>query len=366
MRLHQTSTLKFTYDHNFLPLQIPTLKETLSSSMSSETNTVWEEVHGPGGVGITNGRKWSPPTTHADVLHPLATIQWETCWKLEGTYSDCIDTVVLDDKLYLGVTYLNANGLWAGMVIEFSSDLAAWKMLPLPPAIYFGLSTYHSQLVLVGGRLTNKLWVFDNYAWHCSLPPMRTGREYPVVVNTGTPEYLVVAGSDHCVEPIEGVEVLIEGQWVSCAPLYSKPRCGGIHNGNLYFSFEWSPVVYCQLESLVKACVQPDGVSDIGELWNRLPVPEHIIGMVAYGKFLVCLTSSDDLHALSPDTESWVHVGRLDTGRLGRLSTLRTGELVGLTQGYKSLHVKLFSVKGMCPWQVFKLDLHPGTLQLVM
>ena len=59
-------------------------------------------------VGITNGRKWSPPTTHelpADILHPLATIQWETCWKLEGVFCDYFDTsaVVLDDKFYLGV-----------------------------------------------------------------------------------------------------------------------------------------------------------------------------------------------------------------------------------------------------------------------
>ena len=75
--------------------------------MSSETHTVWEdtkefEVRGPGldsgwrmKVGI-NGRKWSPPTTHelpADVLHPLATIQWETCWNLEDLYCDYIDTV---------------------------------------------------------------------------------------------------------------------------------------------------------------------------------------------------------------------------------------------------------------------------------
>ena len=176
---------------------------------------------------------------------------------------------VLDDKLYLGVTCYGKDG-GAGMVVEFSSDLAAWKVLPLTPAICFGLSTYHSQLVLVGGwlnetnLLTNKLWVYDNDAWHCSLPPMPTGREYPVVVNSGTPEYLVVAGGDHCAQPIEVVEVLIEGQWVSCAPLYSKPSDGGIHNGNLYFNCERNPVVYCQLESLVKAYVQPDGVSDTG------------------------------------------------------------------------------------------------------
>ena len=218
-------------------------------------------------VGITNGRKWSPPTTHevpADILHPLATIQWETCWKLKSIFVNYINTstVVLDDKLYLGVT---CDG---GMVLEFSADLAAWRVLPLPPAIRFGLSTYHSQLVLVGGWLimngtiSNKLWVYDNEAWHCSLPPMPTCRHKPVVVNTGTPEYLVVTGGRYCCAE-QAVEVLMEGQWVSCAPLYSKPRDGCIHNGNLYFSCYRSSVVYCQLESLVKACVQPNMVYQI-------------------------------------------------------------------------------------------------------
>ena len=69
--------------------------------------------------------------------------------------------------------------------------------------------------------------------------------------------------------------------------------------------------------------------------------------MVAYGKFLICLTFGA-LYALSPDTESWVYVGRLDTGRLCQVITLCTGELAGLTQGYQSFHVKLLSVKGTC------------------
>ena len=321
-------------------------------------------------VGITNGRKWSPPTTHelpADILHPLATIQWETCWKLEGKIGT--STIVQDDKLYLGVTSYVKDGSLAGMVLEFSADLAAWKVLPLTPASCFGLSIYHSQLVLVGGLVgdwpnrttSNKLWVYDNDAWHCSLPPMRTCRYFPVVVNTGTPEYLVVAGGyQFWADPIEVVEVLMEGQWVSCAPLYSSTRDGCIHNGNLYFSCrQRSSMVYCQLESLVKACVQPDGVSDTGELWNCLPCPDayDIMAMVAYGKFLICLTLVGDLHALSPDTGSWVHVGRLDTGGWDhvQLMTLCTGELAALTREYKSLHVKLLSVKGTCPWQLFKL-----------
>ena len=132
-------------------------------------------------VGITNGRKWSPSTTHelpADILHPLATIQWETCWELMvNGYIIGASAVVLDDKLYLGV---------CAMVLEFSADLAAWKVLPLTPISCFGLSIYHSQLVLVGdwpnGTISNKLWVYDNDAWHCSLPPMPTCRYDPVVV----------------------------------------------------------------------------------------------------------------------------------------------------------------------------------------
>ena len=79
----------------------------------------------------------------------------------------------------------------------------------------------------------------------------------------------------------------MEGQWVSCAPLYSYPRDGCIQNGNLYFS-RHNSMVYCQLESLVKACVQPDGVSDTGDLWNFLPDPDeyYIMGVVAYGSSL--------------------------------------------------------------------------------
>ena len=339
--------------------------------MSSETYTVWEdtkEVRGSGlpsrwcmKVGITNGHKWSPPTTHelpADILHPLATIQWETCWELEDILCNYIGktcrTVVLNDKVYLGVT---CCGWQSGMVLEFSAHLAAWKVLPLPPVSSFGLSTYHSQLVLVGGKLngttlSNKLWVYDNDAWHCSLPPMPTSRQHPVVVNTGTPEHLVVTGGYQYARPIEVVEVLMEGQWVSCAPLYTLST---LNQEMVVFTMVTSTsvnshnssVVYCQLQSLVKACVRPDGASHTGELWNYLSVPDVYTGIAAYGKLLICQTSSGDLHALSPDTESWVHVGRLDNRIWGLLMTLCTGELAALTRESKSLHVKLLSVKGM-------------------
>ena len=284
-----------------------------SSSMSSETHTVWDtdEVCGLGpdsgwhmNVGITNGRKWSLPTTHgppADMLNPLATIEWETCWELQAPgriYDGAIRSVLQNGKLYVGM---------AGMVLEFSDDLAAWKVLPPPPVTHYGLSSYHSHLVLVGGRLngntSNKLWMYDNDTWHCSLPPMLTCRDDPAVVNTGTPEYLVVAAGGNAAKV---VDVLVGRQWVSCAAPWVATVCAiagaSVHNGNIYFTGSFF-LAYCQLGSLVKACVQPDGVSDTKGIWDLVPVPVGMeyrsrMGIVAYGKFLICYNRYGHLYVL--------------------------------------------------------------------
>ena len=121
--------------------------------------------------------------------------------------------------------------------------------------------------------------------------------------------------------------------------------------GAPWFTASWSH--WC-----MKTCVQPDGVSDTGGLWNCLPVPDEYfayhMGMVGYGKFLICLTSSGDLHALSPETESWVHVGRLDTGRWDLLMTLCTGEIVALTMYWRDSCVTMndYSPPPPGPWRL--------------
>ncbi len=84
-------------------------------------------------------------------------------------------------------------------LFKSSADLNTWTHVPTPTE-YFGLTTYHSQPVLVGGKIgrdpTNKLWTSPNGGldWVESLPPMPTSRWSPSVVNTGTPECLIVAG----------------------------------------------------------------------------------------------------------------------------------------------------------------------------
>ena len=121
---------------------------------------------------------------------------------------------------------------------------------------------------------------------------------------------------------------LVGRQWVSCAAPWVAIDCAiagaPVHNGNIYFTGSYF-LAYCQLGSLVKACVQPDGVSDTKEIWNLAPFPaDYRMGIVAYGKLLICYRY--DLYAPSPDNGSWIYVGRLPHGGDSlTLKTLSTG-----------------------------------------
>ena len=87
-------------------------------------------------------------------------------------------------------------------ILVLSPELTSWTLLKTAPVKLFSLSTYKSKLVMVGGREiaapgnpTNRLsWSNDGGNWHPLLPPMLTNRYLPAVINTISPEYLVVAG----------------------------------------------------------------------------------------------------------------------------------------------------------------------------
>jgi hypothetical protein len=201
-----------------------------------------------------------------DLLNPLATIQWK---RRSGFPEYVNDVVQFKGKLIAsGGTYI-ADRLW-----EADSDFSNWKTLEQDlPTCDFGLSTYHSQLVLVGGEIsgrpTNKVWVSDDgYSWNTSLPPMPTARRWPTVVNTGTPEYLLVAGGDPC-EKV--VEVFMEGQWWSLLSLsynilpYHDYTPATIHGGTLHICN-----AYCDLQALLASRQPPNSsmISDPDGLWN--------------------------------------------------------------------------------------------------
>jgi hypothetical protein len=170
-----------------------------------------------------------------DLLNPLATIQWKRRGELK--YGRILPKVVQ----FKGKLVASSYFLWVA-----DSDYSHWKELDAP-SYFSGLSTYHSQLVLVGGEIsgrpTNKVWVSDDgYSWNTSLPPMPTARVWPGVVNTGTPEYLLVVGGHPCEEV---VEVLMEGQWWSLPYTYYH-GLATIHCGTLHIR-----AVYCDLQALL-------------------------------------------------------------------------------------------------------------------
>lgn len=336
------------------------------------------------------------PTGPVDLLDPLTTTQWEQCCTLEPkdikylpsellADEKYLEGVFLNSKLYLGIS--NARRGPTGSLFVFSTDLKSWRRLRPLPCVFFGLSTYRSQLVLVGGldleskRPTNKVWVSDDGVtpWQALLPPMQTKRCSPTVANTGDPEYLVVAGGS-----AREVEVLVGQQWVSIVPLPSVARAvnNTLHNGNLYFTASlpgpsnW--VVYCRLQALVNACANPGAITDPFGLWKLLPTSYNFGGffdeasytIASFGKHLILTREIDDgptVHVYCATTKSWVHVGYLaDAFMLERSKLFRvfptTRELAVIGMNDNKIAVMKGSVKGkhiiIAP--IVMLNYHPG------
>jgi hypothetical protein len=115
----------------------------------------------------------------------------------------------------------------------------------------------------------------DGYSWNTSLPSMPRARAFPVVVNTGTPEYLLVAGGYSHNQV--AVEVLMEGQWwiLPSVPCKSLQNCCSIkccpyaiiHSGKLCFLN-----AYCDLQALLASRRKPNSAlrSTPNNLWSEL------------------------------------------------------------------------------------------------
>ena len=205
-----------------------------------------------------------------DILHPLATIDWQECPGSElPTTAKPIHVVTLNDKLYITVvTY--QGGDCRHFIHRAPYDLTSWTVHTPPEGLeYFGLTSYHSQLLVVGGKergeVTNKVWTSDNATdWHSSLPPMPNGRVSPLATNTGpSPECVVVAGRYDTNLTI--LDVLLEEQWFTVPTTLQRPKmylervaiqCGVVY---MYIKASARPknlLVTCPLESLLAACMQ--------------------------------------------------------------------------------------------------------------
>jgi hypothetical protein len=227
------------------------------------------------------------------------------------------EAVWLKDKVYVG----------GGPALGSKRDLArlhiytpatdTWTTLDTP--VYcFGLTTYHSQLVLVGGRkyvageLTNKLRTLsEDGQWQETLPPMPAPWTYASAVSHG--DHLLVIGNDY---PTNKIYVYNGHHWASAQhpPQLLYFIKSTVFDGHWYVMGRGGMVYSASLDSLLASC-QPSETSQPSSLWKRLTdVPSEWCCPAVFGNRLVAVgrstgtTLKSSLYAYSSLTQSWVHM----------------------------------------------------------
>ena len=296
-----------------------------------------------------------------DILHPLATLHWKQCPPLPTSIFDA-QRVFVNNRLYVGSGGILSYGTEHinSRIFVFSTNLDLLSELTTPTNLY-GLTTYNSQLVLVGGvlsstnRLSNQLWIRNEEKgiWDPSLlPPMPTARSYSSAINIGSRECIVVAGGRGKTGPVDTVEALIEGQWLKLQPL-PEPcwnMTSTLHNGKWYLNTMGEYIFCCNLESLISS-------SYVGPVWSIIDCNTSYQSIASFGQQLIAIGRSGlvpTIHALSPLTQFWVRVGDMPEELVLSFSiVLPTRELVVI--GKRS------EIRGSC---VFKASLSSEELIL--
>ncbi len=260
---------------------------------------------------------------------------------------------MLHDKLYVMDVSIPE------LLISSLDNLSSWTTVETPTS-YSALTTYHSQLVLIGGmeassyEATNKLWISEHDAimnWKSSLlPPMPTRRYRSSAVTTGTPESIIVAGGQREDRTyLDTVEAFVQEQWSTCQPL-PKPCLmtnSTIHNGKLYLMggiHQGYAVFYCDLVSLISSsqCEQTLATS----LWNKFDACETDSIPVSMGQHLIAM-GENTINAFSSPTKSWIRVEDLPVGVICSAAiVLPNGVLfmIGyVDDGYRVFKVSLIS-----------------------
>ena len=272
------------------------------------------------------------------------------------SYAQC---VLLQDKIYLGGGSTPSLKSDPSLFIS-STDLNLWSQVTTPTRFY-GLTTYHSQVVLVGGRepdtdmVTNKLWTLKGGKnWQLSLPPMPTSRYDLSALNTGSPECLVVSGGIASRGSyVNVVEILKDNEWSSVQPLPKACNVlqSTLHKGRLYLMGGYRQshsIFHCKLESLLNE----EEISYSSGLWSELQIHLKDSSPSSFANQLISTggLSSSKICAYSPHTLSWLHMGNVPI-ELSRTATivLPTGELVvlgGWSASRRSNRVFKASLKG--------------------
>lgn len=234
--------------------------------------------------------------------------------------------MLLHDKIYVGGRHFS-SGNNAKLYVS-STELTSWSVLTTP-TYYFALTTYQSQLVLVGGidvssqQVTDQLLTSSNgNSWQPTLPPMPTKRVSCSAISTKSPECIVVAGgekSDYIQSGI--VEVLLEQQWSTVQPLPKKfyDIKFTLHYTKIYlmggFGQDHNMIYWCDVKALVATCKDTrEKKSKPLPLWSRFGIPYKCSSLASYGQQLIAIglimgIDCTRILAHFPKNKTWVCVG---------------------------------------------------------
>lgn len=260
-----------------------------------------------------------------DILHPLAEVQRQfiSGTDLYSTWSFDAHVALLGDQLYLLKDILFVSTITP----TGASALQKLAHVSLPfAASGCSLATYKSKLVLVGGFESNALWTgdigigwtYDNpknveidLHWKTSLPPMSTIRcSTPSVINTGSPECLVVAGTNKLSDELCSVEVLIKDKWWCVGALPNPIGNLTLHKGRVYLSGK-GLAFHCDLKTLKDYCADSKKASDSNSHpgWSTIPLPDdQLCHLASVGQNLLAFRDNM-VYVYSPRSHSMVLAG---------------------------------------------------------
>ena len=251
--------------------------------------------------------------------------------------------VLLGNKVYVGGGACDSDLFPESpaslLIYDFTDD--SWDLLETPTDGY-ALTSYSSQLILVGGRdpttgkISNQLWVMDEQQyWTQPLPPMTTKCSRASAVSVD--HHLIVAGGlDDELDQLDVVQVYDGHQWKRVQPL---PKAGYFMKSTLLDGIwyltggdEQENEIFCASVYSLIATNSSKRVRQIS-VWNELPnVPLKWSTPVVIGKQLATVggyTYSSAIHVYSHSTNSWVHVEDLPVACYSTCTVvLPTGELL--------------------------------------
>ena len=247
--------------------------------------------------------------------------------------------VLLGDKVYVGGGDSTYDISPAVLLIYDCRD-DSWKTLETP-TVNYALTTYNSQVVLVGGgdpigkHVTNQLWALDEqWHWTQSLPPMTTERSRASAV--GIDHCLIVAGGHDELCLLDVVEVYDGHYWrkVQSIPKASCSMKSCLHKGIWYLAGgeeQKREIIYTSLYSLI-ATTSSEMARQIS-VWKKLAnVPLEWSTPVIIGKQLTTVGGfpySLAIHVFSFSSNSWVYVENLPVASHSTCTVvLSTGELL--------------------------------------